>query len=121
MDFGQYHQPNRPVNAAIESKIGILGIHGIAGGIADGDRQMVFTSFQVFRYVETEPAVAPVMFPDEMTVQRHFGGSGHTVKLQVDLFIRLLFRRIKAFFIHAFAPPVIAAAILAVLSVPCMG
>ena len=73
-------QGHIPVNAAVEGKIGFLGIHGVVVAVVHRNCQQIFL-FEVVGQVYPEGGVAALVLGQLFTVQVDGGGHGCAVQL----------------------------------------
>ena len=113
-------QGHIPVNAAVEGKIGFLGIHGVVVAVVHGNCQQIFL-FEVVGQVYPEGGVAALVLSQLFTVQ--VDGSGHScaVQLQNSLAACRDGGLCQGQRIPAGAAVVIVAAVLTVHCVPGVG
>ena len=117
-----YHQQTHiAVDAAVEGEVRFLGVNAVVGAVVHPHRELVLC-LQQLRDLCPEGGVAAVMGAELLTVQQHGGAGVDTLELQPHLLLcRVVHRCCKAGAVGAAAPPVIVAAVLTVLGVPCMG
>ena len=113
-------QGHIPVNAAVEGKIGFLGIHGVVVAVVHGNCQQIFL-FEVVGQVYPEGGVAALVLGQLFTVQVNGGGHGCAVQLQNSLAACRDGGLCQGQRIPAGAAVVIVAAVLTVHCVPGVG
>ena len=119
--LADHHQPGVAVDAAVEGKIGLLGVDAVVAAVVGHDLQGVLV-LQQGGDVGAEGGVAAVVVDDLLAVQRNVGRSVDALKLQVDhLGSGVKVGAGKGFGVGAAAAPVVVAAVLAVDVVPGMG
>ena len=113
-------QGHIPVNAAVESKVRFLGVHGAVVAVVHGNGQQIFL-FEVVGQVYPEGGVAALVLSQLFTVQ--VDGSGHScaVQLQNSLAACRDGGLCQGQRIPAGAAVVIVAAVLTVHCVPGVG
>ena len=119
--LADHHQPGVAVDAAVEGKVGLLGVDAVVAAVVGHDLQGVLV-LQQGGDVGAEGGVAAVVVDDLLAVQRNIGRSVDALKLQVDhLGSGVKAGAGKGFGVGAAAAPVVVAAVLAVDVVPGMG
>ena len=113
-------QGHIPVNAAVEGKIGFLGIHGVVVAVVHGNCQQIFL-FEVVGQVYPEGGVAALVLSQLFTVQVNGSGHGCAVQLQNSLAACRDGGLCQGQRIPAGAAVVIVAAVLTVHCVPGVG
>ena len=113
-------QGHIPVNAAVEGKVCLLGVHGVVVAVVHADGQQVLV-FQVVGQVYPEGRVAALVLCQLFPVQVNGGGHGCAVQLQNSLAACRDGGLCQGQRIPAGAAVVIVAAVLTVHRVPCVG
>ena len=120
MGLRHQNQADIPIQAAVESEIRLLGIDGLAAGVADRDSQLV-VSLQAVGQIHPEGRIPAGVLGQLFAVQIDFGRHGRALKFQPDPAVFRRFRPVQVAEIPAFAPVVVVTAVLAVLGVPGVG
>ena len=113
-------QGHIPVNAAVEGKVCLLGVHGVVVAVVHADGQQVLV-FQVVGQVHPEGRVAALVLCQLFPVQVNGGGHGCAVQLQNSLAACRDGGLCQGQRIPAGAAVVIVAAVLTVHRVPGVG
>ena len=113
-------QGHIPVNAAVEGKVRLLGVHGVVVAVVHADGQQVLV-FQVVGQVHPEGRVAALVLCQLFPVQVNGGGHGCAVQLQNSLAACRDGGLCQGQRIPAGAAVVIVAAVLTVHRVPGVG
>ena len=119
--FADHHQADVAVDAAVECKVGLLGVDAVVDAVVHLDGELVVLCQQVGD-MDTEGGVAAVVGADVPAVQQNFGAGIDALELQPDFLRSCVERRSgKGGAVGAGAAPVIVAAVLAVFCVPRVG
>ena len=119
--FRDHHQADVAVDAAVEGKVGLLGVDAVVDAVVHLDGKTVIL-FQQLRDVDTEGGVAAVVGADGPAVQQDLGAGVDALELEPDLLRSRVERRGgEGGAVGAGAAPVVVAAVLTVLRVPCVG
>ena len=113
-------QGHIPVNAAVEGKVCLLGVHGVVVAVVHGNCQQIFL-FEVVGQVHPEGGVAALVLCQLFPVQVDDGGHSCAVQLQNSLAACRDGGLCQCQRIPAGAAVVIVAAVLTVHRVPCVG
>ena len=113
-------QGHIPVNAAVEGKVCLLGVHGVVVAVVHGNCQQIFL-FEVVGQVHPEGRVAALVLGKLFPVQVNGGGHGCAVQLQNSLAACRDGGLCQGQCIPAGAAVVIVAAVLTVHRVPGVG
>ena len=113
-------QGHIPVNAAVEGKVCLLGVHGVVVAVVHADGQQVLV-FQVVGQVHPEGGVAALVLGQFFPVQVNGGSHGCAVQLQNSLAACRDGGLCQGQCIPAGAAVVIVAAVLTVHRVPGVG
>ena len=113
-------QGHIPVNAAVEGKVCLLGVHGVVVAVVHGNCQQIFL-FEVVGQVHPEGGVAALVLCQLFPVQVDDGGHSCAVQLQNSLAACRDGGLCQGQCIPAGAAVVIVAAVLTVHRVPCVG
>ena len=119
--FRDHHQADVAVDAAVEGEVGLLGVDAVVDAVVHLDGKTVIL-FQQLRDVDTEGGVAAVVGADGPAVQQDLGAGVDALELEPDLLRSRVERRSgEGSAVGAGAAPVVVAAVLTVLRVPCVG
>ena len=119
--LADHHQADVAVDAAVECKVGLLGVDAVVDAVVHFDGELVIFCKQVGD-MDTEGGVAAVVGADVPAVQQNFGAGIDALELQPDFLRSCVERRSgKGGAVGAGAAPVIVAAVLAVFCVPSVG
>ena len=113
-------QGHIPVNAAVESKVRFLGVHGVVVAVVHGNCQQIFL-FEVVGQVHPEGGVAALVLGQLFPGQVNGGGHGCAVQLQNSLAACRDGGLCQGQCIPAGAAVVIVAAVLTVHRIPGVG
>ena len=107
------------VNTAIKRKIRLLWVDPVISAVVHPYLHLIYCR-KIIRDIPTESGIAAIMTAQDPAVQLHLRGGVHTLKLQIDPFIRIYLWSVKTPGIYAGSAPIIVASVLTVKCVPGM-
>ena len=108
------------VDAPIKSEIGGLGIDMIIRGVRDPDGDGIFV-FEMIAHIEAEQGITAFMLAEEVVVEKDLAFGVHATEFEKEPFIIAHLGLGEFTEIERGCAKIIAAAVLAVLTIPGMG